>query len=64
MRTIRRDVLEETVISALQERLMDPALYAVFAKEFTTEWNSLQAASAGERETLTSELQRLRVSVR
>jgi site-specific DNA recombinase len=46
--TIRRAVLEETVLSTLRERLMDPELFRVFAEEFTTEWNRLQAeASAG-----------------
>jgi hypothetical protein len=39
--TIRRDVLEETVLGALRERLMDPALFKVFADAFTTEWNRL-----------------------
>ncbi|MBX6386215.1 MAG: recombinase family protein [Microbispora sp.] len=46
--TIRRDVLEKTVLGALRERLMDPELFRVFAEEFTAEWNRLQAeASAG-----------------
>ena len=46
--TIRRDVLEATVLDALRHRLMDPELYAVFVTEFTAEWNRLQAdAGAG-----------------
>ncbi|PWS36803.1 resolvase [Falsiroseomonas bella] len=46
--TVRRDVLEETVLSALRERLMDPELFREFVSEFTATWNRLQAeASAG-----------------
>ncbi len=46
--TVRRDVLEATVLGALRERLMDPGLFRVFVAEFTAEWNRLQAeASAG-----------------
>lgn len=46
--TIRRDVLETTVLDALRHRLMDPELYAVFVAEFTAKWNRLQAnAGAG-----------------
>ena len=46
--TIRRDVLEATVLDALRHRLMDPELFEVFVAEFTAEWNRLQA-SAGAR---------------
>ena len=45
--TIRRDVLEATVLDALRHRLMDPELYRVFVADFTAEWNRLQAAAAG-----------------
>jgi hypothetical protein len=46
--TVRRDVLESTVLDALRHRLMDPELFAVFVAEFTAEWNGLQAdAGAG-----------------
>ena len=41
--TVRRDALEATVMEGLRSRLMDPALFKVFAGEFTTEWNRLQA---------------------
>ncbi|WP_296711503.1 recombinase family protein [Rhodoblastus sp.] len=41
--TIRRDVLEATVMDGLRHRLMDPALFKAFAQEFTAEWNRLQA---------------------
>lgn len=46
--TMRRDVLEETVLSALRERLMDPEIFEAFVSGFTETWNRLQAeASAG-----------------
>jgi uncharacterized protein involved in exopolysaccharide biosynthesis len=46
--TIRRDVLEETVLEALRARLMDPDVFRAFVEEFTATWNRLQAeASAG-----------------
>ena len=41
--TIRRDALEATVMDGLRSRLMDPALFKVFAQEFAAEWNRLQA---------------------
>jgi site-specific DNA recombinase len=41
--TIRRDALEATVMDGLRGRLMDPALFKVFAEQFTGEWNRLQA---------------------
>lgn len=46
--TIRRDVLEDTVLSALRERLMDPEVFKEYVAGFTATWNRLQAeASAG-----------------
>ena len=58
--TLRRDVLEETVLGALRERLMDPDVFAAFVAEFTAEWNRLQAESAGEQESRQAELVRVR----
>jgi site-specific DNA recombinase len=46
---VRRDVLENTVLAALRDRLMDPDLFRVFATEFVAEWNRLQAAAAGDQ---------------
>jgi site-specific DNA recombinase len=41
-------MLEETVLGALRERLMDPELFREFVADFTATWNRLQAeASAG-----------------
>ena len=46
--TIRRDILERTVLSGLRERLMDPQIFREFVAGFTQTWNQLQAeASAG-----------------
>ena len=54
--TIRQDVLEETVLTALRQRLLDPGLFAIFVAEFTAEWNRLaaeaSAGQAGQREEL------------
>jgi len=44
--TVRRDVLEATVLGALRERLMDPKVFEDFVAGFTAEWNRLQAEVA------------------
>ena len=48
--TIRRDALEATVMEGLRSRLMDPALFKVFAEEFAAEWNRLQAEAGANLE--------------
>ncbi|GGJ45167.1 hypothetical protein GCM10011320_60730 [Neoroseomonas lacus] len=54
--TVRRDSLEDAVLSALRERLMDPEVLKEFVAGFTEAWNRLQAnASTG----LTSKRQEL-----
>ena len=54
--TIRRDVLEGTVLDALRERLMDPDLFKSFVQGFTEVWNRGQAEAvaglAGKRAEL------------
>jgi site-specific DNA recombinase len=35
--SIRRDVLEDTVLGALRERLMDPDLFQVFVEAFAAQ---------------------------
>jgi len=40
--TIRRDVLEKTVLDGLQHRLMDPELLSVFCEEYTRNMNELR----------------------
>jgi site-specific DNA recombinase len=57
--TVRRQTLEDTVLAALRERLMDPALFREFAASFVEEWNRLQADEAGDREARASELTRV-----
>jgi site-specific DNA recombinase len=54
--TIRRDMLEATVLDALRHRLMDPELYAIFVTEFTAEWNRLQASTGAGLAAKRSEL--------
>jgi hypothetical protein len=50
--TIRRDALEATVMDGLRSRLMEPALFKVFADEFAAEWNRLQARRPGQSSTV------------
>ena len=57
--TVRRDVLEETVLGALRDRLMDPELFRVFVEEFRLAWNRLQAGVSAELEGKRAELGRL-----
>ena len=57
--TIRRDVLEATVMDGLRHRLMDPALFKVFALEFTAEWNRLQAGAGASLAALRAEHDRV-----
>jgi hypothetical protein len=58
--TIRRDLLEATVLDALRHRLMEPELYAVFVAEFTAEWNRLQADAGAGLAARRSELTEVR----
>ena len=60
LRTIRRDVLEATVLDGLRERLMDPDLFKVFAAAFTTEWNRLQGEAAAGQTARADDLQRVK----
>ena len=61
--TIRRDRLEETVLGALRERLMDPELFRVFVREFTAEWNRLQAKSTAGTSGRRAELARVKQQI-
>lgn len=49
--TIARKEVEERVLGALQRRLMEPTLFAVFCEAFTSEMNRLQRAAASNVET-------------
>ncbi len=57
--TIRRDILEATVMDGLRHRLMDPGLFRTFAQEFTAEWNRLQADAGAELDQLRAEHERV-----
>jgi hypothetical protein len=56
---VRRDVLEETALGALRERLMDPDLFREFVAEFTATWNRLQAEAAAGQTAQRAELARV-----
>ena len=65
-RTMRRDVLEETILNALTDHLMEPELFAVFCEEYTRHLNALRieatASLAGYKAELgkvTREIDRL-----
>jgi site-specific DNA recombinase len=58
--TVRRDILEETVLGALRERLMDPDLFRAFVTEFTVAWNRLQAEASAGLTGKRAELERVR----
>ena len=62
-RAIRRDALENTVLSALRERLMDPDLYKVFAEVFTAEWNACQGNRAAEQAARAASLKRVQQQI-
>jgi site-specific DNA recombinase len=58
--TIRRDTLESTTLDSLRCRLMDPALFKIFAEAFTVEWNRLQSEADGELNAQRDQLHRKR----
>jgi site-specific DNA recombinase len=57
--TIRRDALEATVMDGLRSRLMDPALFKVFAEEFASEWNRLQSQAGANLSRIRNERERV-----
>jgi site-specific DNA recombinase len=57
--TVRRDALETTVMDGLRSRLMDPALFKVFAEEFAAEWNRLQAEAGAQLSRVRNERERV-----
>ena len=54
--SIRRHVLENLVLQALQTELMQPDHVAIFVSEFTAEWNRLQAERTAGRSGMEREL--------
>jgi DNA invertase Pin-like site-specific DNA recombinase len=59
LRTIRRDRMEETILSGLRDHLMDPALYEVFAEEFTRHANRLRMEHNATLAGYKAELERI-----
>ncbi|WP_237480693.1 recombinase family protein [Lichenibacterium dinghuense] len=55
-RTMKRSVLEDTVLDALRTRLMAPEVYAAFVRGFTAEWNAAQKGRAVAQEGQRDEL--------
>ncbi|MQX37612.1 recombinase family protein [Roseospira navarrensis] len=59
LRTIRRDRMEETILAGLRDHLMDPALYEVFAEEFTKHANRLRMEHNATLAGYKAELERI-----
>ncbi|GBQ27353.1 DNA resolvase [Gluconacetobacter sacchari DSM 12717] len=57
--TIRRDVLEKSVLNGLRTQMMDPGLFHEFCEEFTREVNRLRMEKGADLATLRSELPRI-----
>jgi site-specific DNA recombinase len=55
---MRREVLEETVLGGLKERLMDPAMFTVFEREFSEEIRRLNAERSIDKGKVRSDLDR------
>ncbi len=58
-RTIKREALEELVLSGLQHHLMDPALCKIFAEEYIRHLNEIRIAKNASIEAAKSELARI-----
>ena len=56
---IRRDRIEARVLNALQNRLLDPGLFAVFCEEFTREVNQARIEARTTLETVRREIVRI-----
>ncbi|MGC1180082.1 MAG: recombinase family protein [Methyloceanibacter sp.] len=57
--TIHIEAIEAAILAGLKERLMEPALFEEFVREFTVEVNRQRSAFAREKETLQGELARV-----
>ncbi|HVS08810.1 MAG TPA: recombinase family protein [Planctomycetota bacterium] len=62
--TIRRDVLEATVLDGLREHLMHPDLVAEYVAEYQREWNRLRAETLGARAGVETELKTVEKQIR
>ncbi|WP_336718083.1 recombinase family protein [Asaia bogorensis] len=57
--TIRRDVLEKSVLNGLRTHLMDPALFKEFCDEFTREVNRVRMERGADLASMRAELPRV-----
>jgi hypothetical protein len=57
--TIHGGEIEAAILAGLKQRLMEPALFEAFAREFTAEVNRQRSALASEKKTLQGELARV-----
>ncbi|KXV61557.1 hypothetical protein AD947_00525, partial [Acetobacter tropicalis] len=57
--TIRRDVLEKSVLNGLRTQMMDPALFKEFCEEFTREVNRLRMEKGTDLVAMRSELPKI-----
>ncbi|MBF0865432.1 recombinase family protein [Gluconobacter sp. R71646] len=57
--TIRRDMLEKSVLNGLRTRLMDPALFKEFCDEFTREVNRVRMERGADLAAMRAELPRV-----
>ncbi|MDF3626170.1 recombinase family protein [Brytella acorum] len=57
--TIRRDILEKSVLNGLRTQMMDPALFKEFCDEFTLEINRLRMEKGADLVALKSELPKI-----
>jgi site-specific DNA recombinase len=56
--TIRGDEVESSILHGLKERLMEPALFEEFVREFTAEVNRQRAVLVSDKKALQGELDR------
>ena len=61
---VKREELEEMVLDGLRKRLMDPAMYEEFCREYTRSFNELQIQKTRARAGLEGELERNRRRVK
>jgi site-specific DNA recombinase len=55
-RTIRRDIVETTILDALKQHLMEPELFAVFCEEYTKHMNVLRIEASSSLTAYKAEL--------
>src|SRR3546814_9772378 len=61
---VKRQEVEEIVLEGLRTRLMEPAMYEEFCREYTRSFNALQTEKTRERASKEAELERNRRRVK